>query len=132
MKRQQRSRVDSHINWEFAAEPFQLGGVGNQSTDAADMGFLDVDGFGSQTIQESEIICEHIRTLVIFGRDILGDGFGERHGVCAPKRQLEDIAGKTVSWLQVSFELSCHTHEVMISASNCAGSRIAWIIDSIW
>jgi hypothetical protein len=40
------------------------------------MRFLNINCLGTQTINNHQIIREHIRALVIFGRDILGDGIG--------------------------------------------------------
>jgi hypothetical protein len=40
------------------------------------MRFLDINSFAAQTIDNHQIVRKHIRALVIFGRDILGDGIG--------------------------------------------------------
>lgn len=55
------------------------------------MRFLDIYSLGPQTINDHQIIREHIRALVIFGGDILGNGVGQRDSVGAPERELEDI-----------------------------------------
>lgn len=56
------------------------------------MRFLDIYSLGPQTINDHQIIGEHIRALVIFRGDILGNGIGQRDSVGAPERELEDIA----------------------------------------
>jgi hypothetical protein len=56
------------------------------------MGLLDIDRLISQTVDDQEIIREHIRSLVIFGRNVLCDRIGQGDGMGAPKWNLEDIA----------------------------------------
>jgi hypothetical protein len=40
------------------------------------MRFLDINCLATQTIDNHQIVREHIRALVIFGRDILRDRIG--------------------------------------------------------
>lgn len=84
----------THINRKLPAQPLQLCRIGDQPTDTADVGFLYVDSLRAQTVDDHKIIREHVRALIIFGRDVLGDGIGQRNGVGAPKRELKDIAGE--------------------------------------
>jgi hypothetical protein len=61
------------------------------------MRLLDIDRLISQTVDDQEIICEHIRSLVIFGRDVLSDRIGQGDGVGVPKWNLKDIAKEHIS-----------------------------------
>jgi hypothetical protein len=45
------------------------------------MWFLNVDSFRPYTINDHQILREHIRALIIFGRYVLRDGVGEGDGV---------------------------------------------------
>lgn len=68
------------------------------------MGLLDIDGLCAQAIQDHQVIGEHIRSLVIFGRDILCDGIGEGYGMGAPKWQLQNIpVGK--EWISEGLDI---------------------------
>jgi hypothetical protein len=58
------------------------------------MGLQDIDSLISQTVDDQEIICKHIRSLVIFGRNVLSDRIGQGNGMGAPKWNLKDIASK--------------------------------------
>lgn len=48
--------------------------------------------FCPQSINDHEIICEHIRVLIIFGGDILSDGITEGNGVRAAEWDLKDVS----------------------------------------
>lgn len=61
------------------------------------MRFLNIDSFIPQAIDDHKIVCEHVRVLVIFGRDVLGEGIGQGQSVGATKWNLEDVSGMKIS-----------------------------------
>jgi hypothetical protein len=63
------------------------------------VGFLHIDCFRAEAIKDHKVICEHIWALVIFGGDILCNGFRQRHRMGASKGQLQDVAEKDSSQL---------------------------------
>ena len=81
-------RENAHIDREFSSQPFQLRRVRDEATDTAHMRLLDIYSLGSETINNKQIVCEHIWALVIFVGDVLGDGIGERDRMGATERKL--------------------------------------------
>ncbi len=67
-----------YIYWELPAHPNELGSVCLQLLDAAGMGVARVDGFAAQSVDDIEVMTEHVRVLVIFLGDVLADGRCER------------------------------------------------------
>lgn len=67
---------ETYVNRKLPAEPLQLCRVCDKSAGTADMRLLHIDGLGSEPIQDHQIIRKHIRTLIIFGGNILGNGVG--------------------------------------------------------
>lgn len=57
------------------------------------MRFLNIYRVLAQSVDELEILREHIRVLVIFARDVLLDGGGQAESMSFPKRQEKNIAG---------------------------------------
>lgn len=56
------------------------------------MGFADVDCLATQTVDDLEVLLEHVRMLVIFTGDILPDGVGEDEAVGFSEGEEEDVA----------------------------------------
>lgn len=54
-----------------------------------------------------QVLREHIGVLVILGRNVLLDGFGERHRVGPSERQEEDVATHSIN------EILCDGVEVL-------------------
>lgn len=61
----------SHINRKLSPHPDKLGRISCQLPDAAGMCLEGVDGLCPQFVYSIHVSYEHIRMLVIFGRDIL-------------------------------------------------------------
>ena len=57
------------------------------------MWLLCVDGRGAQLLDGLQVLSEHVRMLVILGRDVLLDGIGEGDRMRAAKREEEDVSG---------------------------------------
>jgi hypothetical protein len=53
---------------------------------------LHINSLCSETVDDHQIVREHIRALVIFGGDVLRDRIGQRHRMGASERELQDIA----------------------------------------
>lgn len=81
-------RKTAHIDRKLSSQPFQLRRIRDQSTDAADMWFGDMSCFGSKSVDDHQVIREHIRALVIFRRNVLRDRIRQRHRVRAAERKL--------------------------------------------
>lgn len=55
------------------------------------MRLLDVDRFAPESVDDEEVIGEHVRALVIFRGNVLREGGGERDVVGSAKGDLEDV-----------------------------------------
>lgn len=83
----------THINRKFPTKPLQLRRVCNQSADTAHMGFLDVNRIRTQSVDDQEILREHVRVLIIFGGYVLAQGVGEGDGMGPSKGNFEYAPG---------------------------------------
>lgn len=81
------------------------------------MGFLRMNGFTSQTINDHKIVCEHIGMLIIFGGDVLGDGIGQGNRLRSTKGDLKDIAGVNrlagIARIDEEGDIRCHCQVVV-------------------
>ena len=85
-------RAKTYIGREFGPHPHQLSCVQQQLANAAAVGLESVDGGMAQLVYGLEVLCEHVRMLVVLGGDVLLDGRAKGDMVCLAKWQLQDVA----------------------------------------
>lgn len=78
----------TYIDREFSADPNQLGRVRLQLANAALVRLDGMDGTGAKDVDGIQVGGEHVRVLVIFARDVLLNGVGERDRVGAAEGQV--------------------------------------------
>lgn len=85
--------VVSYIYREFTPHPRKLPRIRSYLPDAARMRLPHIHSISPQSIDDLQVLLEHIRVLVIFGGDVLLDGSGKGEAVGLAEGQEEDIAG---------------------------------------
>jgi len=85
--------LTTYIHREFTTHPNQLRRISLDLADPTDMRFQRIHRSMSKTVDSFQIMSEHVRMLVIFGRDVPLDRVAKGNIVRSPERQCQDVAG---------------------------------------